>query len=138
MSARSISHLQFNVSPDNFGFYRSLLSQLGFDVFPDTDGYVAGSGDGTSLWFIGSDAAEQQDHDQRGMNHLAFDAESVAFVDETAAFLPTLGVEPLFETPRRRPDFIGEGDIDYYQVMFRSPDGLLFEVVYTGPLAAEV
>jgi len=135
MSARSINHLQFNVSPDNFPFYTALLGALGFDVFPDTEGYVAGSGDGTSLWFIGSDAADVQDYDQRGVNHVSFSADSVVAVDEIAALLPTVDVEPLFETPRRRPDFIGDGDTDYYQVMFRSPDNLLFEVVYTGPLA---
>lgn len=137
MSARSISHLQFNVSPENFPFYAALLENLGFDVFPDTEGYVAGSGEGFSLWFVGSDVVEMQDYDHRGVNHLSFSADSVESVDEIAAYLGSIEVESLFETPRRRDDFIGGGDTDYYQVMFSSPDNLLFEVVYTGPLATE-
>lgn len=134
MAANSVNHLQLNVSADNFDFYRNLLSQLGFQVSGD-EGYVAGFGDGASLWFIASDVAEQQDHDHRGVNHIAINAEAVADVDAAAAFLAELETEALFGTPQRREDFIGGGDTDYYQVMFRSPDGILFEVVYTGPLA---
>ena len=39
----------------------------------------------------------------------------------------------LFETPRHRPDFAHGEDTTYYQVMFESPDRILFEIVYTGP-----
>ena len=138
MSTSSVGHLQFNISAGNVGFYRSLLTPLGFEMFPESDHYVAAAdSNGVSLWFMVTDTEAAQDHDHRGMNHLAFSADSVESVDQTASFLGELGVEALFETPRRRPDFIGEGDTDYYQVMFRSPDGELFEVVYTGPLAEE-
>jgi hypothetical protein len=41
----------------------------------------------------------------------------------------------LFDTPRHRPDFSQSPDHTYYQIMFESPDRILFEVVYTGPLA---
>jgi catechol 2,3-dioxygenase-like lactoylglutathione lyase family enzyme len=135
MAANSVNHLQFNVDPANFEFYRRLLSHLGFEV-PGAEGYVAGFGNGASLWFMSSDVTEQQDHDHRGMNHIAINADSVADVDAAAAFLAELDTEALFETPRRRDDFIGGGETDYYQVMFRSPDGILFEVVYTGPLVS--
>lgn len=137
MNARSISHIQFNVSSENFPFYTAMLEKLGFDVFPNTEGYVAGNGDGSSLWFMGGDIEEVQNYDHRGVNHVSFSADSVELVDDVAAFLPSVGLEPLFETPRRREDFIGGGATDYYQVMFRSPDNLLFEVVYTGPLATD-
>ena len=38
----------------------------------------------------------------------------------------------LFETPRYRPDFSSEPNT-YYQIMFESPDRILFEIVYVGP-----
>ncbi len=136
MAANGINHLQLNVSPANFDYYRRLLTQLGFQV-PESDGYVSGFGDGVSLWFIGSDVAEQQDHDHRGVNHISINADAVADVDAAAALLADLETEALFGTPQRRDDFIGGGETDYYQVMFRSPDGILFEVVYTGPLAKD-
>ena len=48
-------------------------------------------------------------------------------------------VELVFETPHHRPEIIagtgGPEGFTYYQVMFASPDNLLFEVVYTGPKA---
>ena len=39
----------------------------------------------------------------------------------------------LFETPRHRPEFAESDGHTYYQVMFASPDGILFEIVYVGP-----
>ncbi len=39
-------------------------------------------------------------------------------------------------TPRHRPEFSQGPDQTYYQVMFESPDRVLFEVVYTGPKQA--
>ena len=56
-----------------------------------------------------------------------------ADVDAAAAFLTARGVQHLFETPRHRPDFAHGEDTTYYQVMFESPDRILFEIVYTGP-----
>ena len=60
-------------------------------------------------------------------------ARAQAEVDRTAGHLEELGIEQLFETPRHRPDFSSSEDNTYYQVMFQSPDGILFEHVYTGP-----
>ena len=55
-------------------------------------------------------------------------------MDATAEYLTKLGIAALFETPRHRAEFsAGEGQT-YYQVMFESPDRILFEVVYTGPV----
>jgi hypothetical protein len=48
-------------------------------------------------------------------------------------YLREHNVQPLFETPRHRPEFSAGPDQTYYQVMFESPDRILFEVVYTGP-----
>lgn len=66
------------------------------------------------------------------MNHLAIGAESQADVDAAAEHLSSRDVAMLFETPRHRPEFSGE-DSTYYQIMFESPDRILFEFVYTGP-----
>lgn len=136
MAANAVGHLQFNIAAENVGFYRSLMQHLGLDPMMDGEGYLAVmAGNGVSLWFIGSEAEGVQDVDHRGVNHIALSADSVEAVDATVAFLPEIAAEPLWETPRRRPDFIGDGANDYYQVMFSSPDGIQFEVVYTGPLA---
>jgi hypothetical protein len=48
-------------------------------------------------------------------------------------YLKQHGIKALFETPRHRPEFSGSEAETYYQVMFESPDRILFEVVYTGP-----
>jgi hypothetical protein len=49
------------------------------------------------------------------------------------ACLQQHGIQALFDTPRHRPEFCSSPDNTYYQVMFESPDRILFEVVYTGP-----
>ncbi|MDO9120413.1 MAG: hypothetical protein Q7U31_01420, partial [Anaerolineaceae bacterium] len=72
------------------------------------------------------------DYDGIGMNHLGVSVEKQSDVDETVEYLKAKGVTALFETPRHRSEFSGEGST-YYQVMFESPDKILFEVVYTGP-----
>lgn len=136
MAANGINHLQLNVAAENLDFYRRLLTGLGFNV-PESEGYVSGFGEGVSLWFVPTDASEKQDHDHRGVNHIAINADAVADVDAATALIAELETEALFGTPQRRDDYIGDGDTDYYQVMFRSPDGILFEVVYTGPLAKD-
>jgi catechol 2,3-dioxygenase-like lactoylglutathione lyase family enzyme len=79
-----------------------------------------------------------QGHDERlrrppGLNHLGIAAESIADVDATVRYLEDRGIPALFETPRHRPDFSQDEKSTYYQVMFESPDRILFEVVYTGP-----
>jgi len=56
-----------------------------------------------------------------------------AGVDATVDYLKSHGVEALFETPRHRPEFSQKPDQTYCQVMFASPDCVLFEVVYSGP-----
>jgi hypothetical protein len=67
------------------------------------------------------------------VNHIGIGAASVADVDAVAGYLASKGVAALFETPRHRPDFSASESETYYQVMFESPDRVLFEVVYTGP-----
>jgi catechol 2,3-dioxygenase-like lactoylglutathione lyase family enzyme len=126
-----------NVNAANLGFYQELMAFLGWQTLYDGDGTLGvGPKDGHgSLWFVGEAKALANDYDGPGMNHLGISAPSQADVDATAAWLRGKGVAALFETPRHRPEFSASESETYYQVMFESPDRILFEVVYTGPKA---
>jgi hypothetical protein len=50
------------------------------------------------------------------------------------AYLTARGVAPLFNTPCHRPEFARDEQSTYYQVMFETPDRILIEIVYIGPL----
>lgn len=126
-------HLLFLVDLANLPFYREVLTYLGWaPLYDDPEMLGMGAGD-ASVWFGEPMSAAKNDHDAPGLNHFAIAAESVADVDATAAYLAGRGVAALFETPRHRPEFASGPDDTYYQVMFESPDRILFEVVYTGP-----
>lgn len=130
----TLYHLQVNVRPANLQFYRDVMSFLGWTTLLDQDQFFgAGASNGASLWFIGEVKDTANDYDGPGVNHIAIGAQSQADVDATAAYLAGRGVPALFETPRHRPEFSQGPDQTYYQVMFESPDRVLFEVVYTGP-----
>jgi predicted lactoylglutathione lyase len=68
-----------------------------------------------------------------GVNHIAIATSSQGEVDEAAGYLKNNNIAALFGTPCHRPDFASSESETYYQVMFESPDGVLFEIVYTGP-----
>lgn len=129
-----LSHIQFNVSPENVPFYGDLFGFLGWQTEYEAEGVVGLAGkNGESIWFTGPVKDVSNDYDGPGMNHLAIGAESQADVDTAAAYLTGKGVEMLFETPRHRPEFSGE-ETTYYQIMFETPDRILLEFVYTGPM----
>jgi catechol 2,3-dioxygenase-like lactoylglutathione lyase family enzyme len=132
-----LGHIQFNVAPENVGFYRDLLTHLGWQTIHDGGQEILGVADknGVSLWFAGQAKAVANDYDGPGMNHLAIGTATQADVDAAAAYLSGRGVQLLFETPRHRPEFSG-GDDTYYQIMFETPDRILVEVVYIGPKGA--
>lgn len=80
---------------------------------------------------MGASVKDANDRDSNGLNHLAFHVEKKEDVDTfVEEFMKPNSIEPLFETPRERPDFTGDKGM-YYQVMFELPGKLLFEVVYT-------
>ena len=134
MSTGKLSHLQMNVNAANLPFYSGLFSFLAWDPIYCDDVTVSFNSVGdVSLWFIGGATGVTNDYDGPGVNHIALAAESQAEVDETVAYLEAHGIARLFETPRHRPDFSQSDEHTYYQVMFESPDRILFEVVYTGP-----
>lgn len=131
-----LGHIQVNVAADNLPFYRGLFGFLEWPAIHDADGVLGLAGKGNdSIWFIGGAKDIANDYDGPGVNHIGIGAGSQADVDATAAYLTAQGVEHLFETPRHRPEFAMSEDETYYQVMFESPDRVLFEVVYTGPKA---
>ena len=121
------------VDPANSPFYKDLLGFLGWNVLYEDDAMLGmGASNEASLWFAGGANGAKNDYDGVGVNHIAIGAESVADVDAAAGHLKAKGVAALFETPRHRPDFASSPDETYYQVMFESPDKVLFEIVYTG------
>jgi catechol 2,3-dioxygenase-like lactoylglutathione lyase family enzyme len=132
-----LAHIQFNVEPANIAFYKDLLTFLGWQVIYEGEGFCGiADKNGVSLWFIGHVKAVSNDYDGPGMNHLAVGVPAQSDVDTTVTYLTERQVTPLFETPRHRPDFAESPAHTYYQVMFESPDRILFEVVYTGPKSA--
>jgi catechol 2,3-dioxygenase-like lactoylglutathione lyase family enzyme len=134
MVKSTVSHLQINVHPQNIPFYKDLLGFIGWSVLYEDLGMLGvGDGLGVSLWFAGLTKNVANDYDGPGMNHLGLKVDSQGDVDQVVAYLQQHGVPALFETPRHRPEFSAGPDKTYYQVMFESPDRILFEVVYTGP-----
>jgi catechol 2,3-dioxygenase-like lactoylglutathione lyase family enzyme len=135
MEKSNFSHVVAWVDIKNLGFYKDLFTFLEWGVLYD-DPNMVGVGDehGSSLWFGAPLKDAKNDYDGVGVNHIGVAVKKQADVDATVNYLKKLGVPALFETPRHRPEFSGP-DSTYYQVMFESPDKLLFEVVYTGPKA---
>lgn len=133
MIQSKIGHIQFNVKLQNLAFYKDLMTFLGWSLlYQDEDACGYGNTDGVSLWFVAEMKDVCNDYDGSGMNHLALSTSSQREVDEMVAYLRDHAIAALFDTPRHRPEFSRE-DNTYYQVMFESPDRILFEVVYRGP-----
>jgi catechol 2,3-dioxygenase-like lactoylglutathione lyase family enzyme len=127
--------MQINVRAANFPFYRDLLTFLGWESIEDDEHTIAfGDSNRSSLWFQAIDSNAMSDYDALGMNHLAIHTSTQADVDTVAAWLTERGVAHLFDTPSHRPEFTWEEGQTYYQVMFETPDRVLIEVVYIGPL----
>lgn len=129
-----LGHLQINIRGGNLPFYKDLFGFLGWPTLYEDEAMlgVGGKSD-DSLWFSASANEAKNDYDGVGMNHLGIATSTQAEVDEAAAYLRSKGIAALFETPRHRPDFASNEKETYYQVMFASPDNILFEIVYTGP-----
>ena len=134
MPQTSIGHIQFNVQPENIAYYRDLLGFLGWQTLYDGEGMLGvGGPNNSSLWFSGACNEVKNDYDGAGFNHIGLSVAAQSDVDETMDYMRNVGITPLFDTPRHRPDFSGSESDTYYQVMFETPDRVLFEVVYTGP-----
>ena len=128
-------HMQVNIDPKNLAFYKELFTFLGWSLLYEDD-TMLGMGDANEvgLWFVDGLKKISNDYDGTGMNHLAISASRQSEVDEAVDYLKAHDIRPLFETPRHRPEFREDPSETYYQVMFESPDKVLFEIVYTGPI----
>jgi catechol 2,3-dioxygenase-like lactoylglutathione lyase family enzyme len=130
----TVAHIQINVAQANLPFYRDLAAFLGLStIYGDDTMLGVGVSNQASLWFVATTKDVRNDYDGPGMNHLGLGAASIADVDAVVKYLEGKGIARLFETPRHRAEFAGGDSNTYYQVMFESPDRVLFEVVYTGP-----
>lgn len=85
-----------------------------------------------SILFQPKQKDTSNDYDGIGMNHIGLWVDSIQNVDATAEYLKNLEIETLFGTPKYRPEVSCEKE-DYYQIMFETPDKLLFEILYWGP-----
>jgi catechol 2,3-dioxygenase-like lactoylglutathione lyase family enzyme len=133
MIISQLGHEQINVQTKNLSFYKDLFTFLGWKVVCDE---AANLGvldkNGASLWFTAPLKEVHNDYDGVGMNHLAIAVGAQADVDAAVTYLKAHNVKALFDTPRHRPDFCADAEHTYYQVMFESPDRILFEIVFTG------
>ncbi len=129
-----LGHLQINIDSKNLPFYKDFFAFLNWDVlYSDENMLGIGDGNKVSLWFTAPLKDVKNDYDGIGMNHLAISVEKQAEVDQAVTYLKGKSISALFGTPCHRPEFSGSPQETYYQVMFESPDKILFEVVYTGP-----
>ncbi len=128
-----LNHLQININPENLSFYKDLMQFLGWNIIMESEG-MAGftSGKEASLWFLKSQNNEQHNYDGFGVNHIGIKVEELKNVDEAEAFLKSKDIKMLFGTPKHRTEFAMSENETYYQIMFESPDKVLFEIVYTG------
>ena len=128
-----LGHLQVNIHTSHLGFYKELFDFLGWKTLYDDENMLGvGCETGSSLWFCSPLKDLANDYDGIGMNHLGIAVEKQGDVDQAVEYLKKYNITALFNTPCHRPEFSGP-ESTYYQVMFESPDRILFEVVYTGP-----
>ncbi len=106
---------------------------MGWNVIFETEGGIGykchTNGD---LWFVEADKNEFTDYDAKGVNHISLRVSKMSDVDEIKDYLEKNNIEMLFDTPKHRPEFTVSENETYYQIMFESPDKILFEVVYIG------
>lgn len=126
-----LNHLQLNIDTKNIPFYKNLMTHLGWKNVLDEPNMTGFSdGQNGSLWFLPKQKQTTNDYDGPGVNHIGIGASSMSDVDAVAKFLKDNGITLLFGTPKKRPEFSGPKGV-YYQVMFESPDRILFEIVYS-------
>jgi len=111
-------------------FYGVLLPALGFDLVFDKEDSFAYQREGFELVINKAKSTADDVYDGEkhvGFDHLAFNADSRAKVDECAKLLDELGAE-IDDAPAVVTEY---GD-DYYAMWVRDPSGLRIEVVFQG------
>ena len=105
-----LGHLVFGVEAANQPFYKELLEFLGWQLLYDSPDMVGlGDKNQVSLWFGRALKSHANDYDGAGMNHIGIHTAMSADVDAAADFARARGATLLFDTPRHRPEFSGEG-----------------------------
>jgi catechol 2,3-dioxygenase-like lactoylglutathione lyase family enzyme len=128
-------HIQFNIHPKNIGFYKDLFTFMGWQRLEDEPSIIGFGPDiFNSFWFFAGANDAPNDYDGPGMNHVGLLVQTQSEVDEMVTYLLERNIKPLFGTPRHRPEFAMNEEYTYYQVMFETPDCILIEIVYMGPL----
>ena len=84
------------------------------------------------LWFVHAQKQQKSDYDAYGVNHISLRVDFAKDIDTIAKFVTEQGIELLFDTPKHRPEFSPSESETYYQIMFKTADNILFEVVYIG------
>ncbi len=136
MSQSRIGHIVINIHPKNMQFYKDLFAYLGWEVVRDQpEKFGARDRQGSGVWFVCPAKEVENDYDGPGMNHLALITDTQQDVDNACEYLRRHNVQLLFDTPRHRPEFCHVPNQTYYQVMFESPDKVLLEIYYKGPIA---
>ncbi|MBP7966973.1 VOC family protein [Candidatus Woesebacteria bacterium] len=132
----TLSHIQFNIDFKHVDFYTDLMKFLGWAEIYAADGVVGyndSTDKGASIWFLKSKTTDMHGHGKAGMNHIGIHVDTQSDVDSVVGYIKDKNIKTLYDTPRHRPEFAFVEGNTYYQVMFESPDKILFEVVYTGP-----
>jgi predicted lactoylglutathione lyase len=130
-----MGHIQIFIDAQYVDFYKELFAFLGWStLYEDASSVSVADKNGVYIWFDPAIKDDKNDYDGIGMNHLALSVSSQEEVDKMVLWLQKKGRPTLFNTPCHRLDFANSAEETYYQVMFESPDRVLFEVVYTGPL----
>ena len=126
-------HLQINIDLKNISFYKDLMEFIGWKIiFEDKNAAGYKSGTNGDVWFVKTGKNKTVDYDAKGVNHVSFRVDKMTDVDKVKSHLEMKKTKMLFGTPRHRPEFSTSKDETYYQIMFESPDKILFEVVYIG------
>lgn len=102
-------------------------------VGDDIAGYTSGGEKSANVWYLPAKNPGDHDYDGIGMNHVGIQVAEKKDVDAVVDYIKEKNITPLFDTPRHRPEFAHGEDKTYFQVMFESPDKILFEIMYTGP-----
>lgn len=109
------------------------MNVLGWKIIFCTDEVIGfNSVNMGDIWLVSSDVNELQNYDAKGFNHLAIKVEEQNDIKILLDFLKIKNIKTIFDTPKHRPEFANNDKETYYQIMFETPDRILFEIVYIG------
>lgn len=130
----TLGHIQVNVDFSHIAFYTDLMKLFGWSELYADDAMAGYMGEGdVSIWFSQAPEVGTHNPSAMGLSHIGIKVENQDQVDEAVEYLKSHDIAPLHNTPAHRTEFAAGDDQTYYQVIFESPDKILFEVLYAGP-----